>query len=99
MSTVPRPQTSAAAPSPTTRVGEGAAAEVWGRGTVDMKAGVAVQLALAAEPAAPSRDVTWVFYDHEEVEAALSGLGRVARNHPDWLVGDFAVLCLSLIHI
>jgi len=58
-----------------------------------MKAGVAVQLALAAALDAPSRDVTWVFYDHEEVEAAASGLGRVARNHPDWLVGDFAVLC------
>jgi succinyl-diaminopimelate desuccinylase len=78
---------------PTRVVGEGAAAEIWGRGTVDMKAGVAVQLALAAALDAPSRDVTWVFYDHEEVEAAASGLGRVARNHPDWLVGDFAVLC------
>src|SRR5674476_747883 len=78
---------------PTRVVGEGAAAEIWGRGAVDMKAGVAVQLALAAALDAPSRDVTWVFYDHEEVEAALSGLGRVARNHPDWLVGDFAVLC------
>jgi len=78
---------------PTRVVGEGAAAEIWGRGTVDMKAGVAVQLALAAALDAPSRDVTWVFYDHEEVEAAASGLGRVARNHADWLVGDFAVLC------
>lgn len=78
---------------PTRLVGEGQHAELWGRGTVDMKAGVAVQLALAAELAAPSRDVTWVFYDHEEVAAALNGLGRVARNHPDWLAGDFAVLC------
>ena len=34
---------------PTRLVGEGAQAELWGRGTVDMKAGVAVQLALAAE--------------------------------------------------
>ncbi|WP_136518816.1 MULTISPECIES: succinyl-diaminopimelate desuccinylase [Cellulomonas] len=64
-----------------------------GRGTVDMKAGVAVQLSLAAALAAPVHDVTWVFYDHEEVDAALNGLGRVARNHPDWLAGDFAVLC------
>ena len=73
--------------------GSGQDAQVWGRGTVDMKSGVAVQLALAAVVTEPTRDVTWVFYDHEEVEAALSGLGRVARNHPDWLVGDFAVLC------
>jgi len=66
---------------------------LWGRGTVDMKGGVAVQLALAAELAAPSRDLTWVFYDHEEVDASLNGLGRIARNHPEWLAADFAVLC------
>jgi len=66
---------------------------VWGRGTVDMKAGVAVMLALAAELRAPAHDVTWVWYDHEEVAADLNGLGRVAAHHPDWLHGDFAVLC------
>ena len=65
---------------------------VWGRGTVDMKAGVAVMLSLAGELDAPTTDVTWVFYDHEEVEAELNGLGRVAREHPDWLAADFAVL-------
>lgn len=78
---------------PTRLVGEGDEAVLWGRGTVDMKGGVAVQLALAAALAAPTRDVTWVFYDHEEVDAALNGLGRIARNHPDWLAADFAVLC------
>ncbi|HEY0120010.1 MAG TPA: succinyl-diaminopimelate desuccinylase [Cellulomonas sp.] len=66
---------------------------VWGRGTVDMKAGVAVMLSLAAELAAPALDVTWVFYDHEEVAAELNGLGRVATAHPEWLAADFAVLC------
>ncbi len=66
---------------------------LWGRGTVDMKAGVAVQLSLAAALAEPNREVTWVFYDHEEVEATKSGLGRLARNHPHLLAGDFAVLC------
>lgn len=65
---------------------------VYGRGTCDMKGGVAVALAVAAQLTAPRHDVTWVFYDHEEVEAARNGLGRVARNHPDWLAGDFAVL-------
>ena len=66
---------------------------LWGRGTVDMKAGVAVQLHLAAKLTSPNVDVTWIFYDHEEVEASLSGLGRVARNHPELLEGDFAILC------
>ena len=66
---------------------------VWGRGTVDMKAGVAVMLSLAAELTAPTSDVTWVFYDHEEVAAELNGLGRVAAAHPQWLAADFAVLC------
>jgi len=66
---------------------------LWGRGTVDMKAGVAVQLKLAAELTAPNVDVTWVFYDHEEVDSALNGLGRISRNRPELLDGSFAVLC------
>jgi succinyl-diaminopimelate desuccinylase len=63
-----------------------------GCGTSDMKAGVAVQLRLAASLPEPNRDVTYVFYDCEEIEAARNGLGRVAREHPDWLAGDLAVL-------
>ena len=66
---------------------------LWGRGTVDMKAGVAVQLKLAATLDKTNTDVTWVFYDHEEVEASLNGLGRIARNRPDLLAASFAVLC------
>ena len=66
---------------------------LWGRGTVDMKAGVAVQLKLAAELTNPNADITWIFYDHEEVAADLNGLGRISRNRPDLLQGDFAVLC------
>jgi succinyl-diaminopimelate desuccinylase len=66
---------------------------LWGRGTVDMKAGVAVQLKLAATLDKTNTDVTWVFYDHEEVEASLNGLGRIARNRPDLLHASFAVLC------
>ncbi|HAG59043.1 MAG TPA: succinyl-diaminopimelate desuccinylase [Arthrobacter bacterium] len=69
---------------------------LYGRGATDMKGGVAVQLALAATMfdggAAPERDVTFVFYDHEEVEAVKSGLGRLVRNHGDLLDGDFAIL-------
>jgi len=72
--------------------GPDGAEELWGRGTVDMKGGVAVALHLAARLRAPSKDVTWVFYDQEEVEGDRNGLGRVARHHPDWLAADFAVL-------
>jgi succinyl-diaminopimelate desuccinylase len=57
-----------------------------------MKSGVAVQLRIAATVPAPNRDLTFVFYDHEEVAAELNGLKRLAENHPGWLAGDFAVL-------
>ncbi|UED84344.1 succinyl-diaminopimelate desuccinylase [Streptomyces profundus] len=65
---------------------------LWGLGTCDMKSGVAVQLRLAATLPRPNRDLTFVFYDNEEVEAERNGLGRLAAAHPDWLEGDFAVL-------
>ncbi|PZU49642.1 MAG: succinyl-diaminopimelate desuccinylase [Microbacterium sp.] len=65
---------------------------LWGRGTVDMKAGTAVQLKLAAELTEPSVDLTWMWYDHEEVDADLNGLTRLARTRPDLFAGDFAIL-------
>jgi succinyl-diaminopimelate desuccinylase len=65
---------------------------VYGRGSADMKGGVAVALACAASLSEPSRDITWIFYDHEEVEAERNSLTRIAREHPEWLSGDFAVL-------
>ena len=64
-----------------------------GRGTVDMKAGVAVMLKLAVELVHPNVDITWVFYDNEEVASDLNGLGRLVRNRPELIQGDFAVLC------
>ncbi|MGZ4600763.1 MAG: succinyl-diaminopimelate desuccinylase [Oryzihumus sp.] len=73
---------------PTRREGD----ELVGRGTVDMKGGVAVQLRIAAAVAEPSRDVTFVFYDCEEVESERNGLARVGRNRPELLEADFAVL-------
>jgi succinyl-diaminopimelate desuccinylase len=66
--------------------------ELWGRGTVDMKGGVAVQLKLAAELTNPRVDLTWIWYDHEEVSESLNGLGRLSRVRPDLLEGDFAIL-------
>lgn len=65
---------------------------LWGRGTVDMKAGVAVQLKLAAELTEPVVDITWMWYDHEEVSNELNGLTRLAANRPDLFAGDFAIL-------
>ena len=40
----------------------------------------------------PRVDLTWVCYDCEEVEAARNGLGRLARERPDALAGDLAIL-------
>jgi succinyl-diaminopimelate desuccinylase len=65
---------------------------LYGCGSCDMKAGVAIALRLAARLAQPSQDVTWVFYDCEEVEADRNGLLRVSRNRPGLLAGDMAVL-------
>ncbi|MEJ8637222.1 succinyl-diaminopimelate desuccinylase [Streptomyces sp. NPDC006475] len=65
---------------------------LWGCGTSDMKSGVALQLRMAATVPEPNRDLTFVFYDNEEVAAHLNGLGHVAEAHPEWLRGDFAIL-------
>jgi succinyl-diaminopimelate desuccinylase len=69
---------------------------LYGCGTSDMKAGDAVMLRLAGRfgvpGATPAHDLTFVFYDNEEVEHATNGLGRVARERRSWLYGDLAVL-------
>ncbi|MFZ2625761.1 MAG: succinyl-diaminopimelate desuccinylase [Propionibacterium sp.] len=63
-----------------------------GRGAADMKGGVAVMLHLAGQLDRPRHDITWVFYECEEIEAEANGITRIAAEHPDWLTGDFAVL-------
>lgn len=63
-----------------------------GLGSCDMKGGVAVGLRLAAHLTDATRDVTYVFYDGEEVEETRNGLKRISLAHPQWLAGDFAVL-------
>ncbi len=65
---------------------------VHGLGSCDMKGGVAVALHLARAVPDGVRDVTYVFYDCEEVEAERNGLGRLAAQRPDLLVADFAIL-------
>ena len=73
-----------------------AAGLLYGCGTSDMKAGDAVMLRLAGRfgvpGARPAYDLTFVFYDNEEVEASRNGLGRVARELRGWLYGDLAIL-------
>ncbi|MFC5055050.1 succinyl-diaminopimelate desuccinylase [Saccharothrix xinjiangensis] len=64
-----------------------------GCGTVDMKGGDAVMLHLAATTPDPRHDLTFVFYDCEEIEAVHNGLGRVERELPEWLRGDLAIVC------
>jgi succinyl-diaminopimelate desuccinylase len=63
-----------------------------GLGACDMKGGVAVGLTLASQVARPNRDVTYVFYEAEEVEAELNGLTLISAVRPDILDADFAVL-------
>jgi succinyl-diaminopimelate desuccinylase len=63
-----------------------------GLGSCDMKGGCAVALRLAATVPEPTRDITYVFYECEEVEAARNGLGRIAARSPEWLAADLAVL-------
>jgi len=77
---------------PTRTVQIDGAWHLWGRGTVDMKAGVAVQLKLAAELTAPEADITWMWYDNEEVDEARNGLFLLAKDRPDLFAADFAIL-------
>lgn len=99
LDTVPLAAGSLPARIETTPDGVGDRRRIHGRGACDMKAGDAVFLSVAAELTAqieagtpPPVDVTWVFYDNEEVEDAKNGLGRVVRENPELLTGDFAIL-------
>ena len=65
---------------------------LWGVGSADMKGGLAVMLALAETVPDPAVDVTWVLYAGEEVAAEHNGLAHLARDRPDLLAGDVAIL-------
>lgn len=65
---------------------------LYGLGTCDMKGGVAVALRLANTLPAPNRDVTFVFYEAEEIDDIYNGLGLVAKERPDLVEADFAIL-------
>lgn len=77
---------------PVRDIEEGGEPMLWGRGTVDMKGGTAVQLKLAAELTDPRVDITWMWYDNEEVDSERNGLTRLSRSRPDLFAGDFAIL-------
>lgn len=66
--------------------------DIYGCGATDMKSGDAMLLHVAAAVADPSRDITFVFYECEEVEHERNGLTHVQAELPDWLVGDLAIL-------
>lgn len=69
---------------------------LYGCGTTDMKSGDAVALKVAERVGTyalePAVDLTWVFYDCEEVEAARNGLRALVADDPARLAGDLAIL-------
>lgn len=65
---------------------------LWGLGSTDMKAGLAVMLELARTVSQPAVDVSYVFYAGEEVAAVHNGLGHLFRDRPDLLESDVALL-------
>lgn len=65
---------------------------IYGCGTADMKSGVALALHLVATLNEPAYDITFLFYEAEEIDSKYNGLHLVAEAHPEWLQADFAVL-------
>ena len=65
---------------------------LFGLGACDMKGGVAVGLHCAAHCTEPTRDVTYLFYECEEIDAASNGLTMLAAEHPQVLAADMAIL-------
>ncbi len=63
-----------------------------GLGTCDMKGGDAVILRLAATLPEPTRDLTLVLYEGEEIESEFNGLNHLAQSDPHLLEADFAIL-------
>jgi succinyl-diaminopimelate desuccinylase len=63
-----------------------------GLGSCDMKGGVAVALRIAATMPRTNRDLTFIFYDCEEVEEERNGLKILGDRHPELLEADFAIL-------
>ncbi|GGL08394.1 succinyl-diaminopimelate desuccinylase [Mangrovihabitans endophyticus] len=65
---------------------------IFGCGTSDMKSGIALALHLATTLPDPRHDVTFLFYEAEEIESQYNGLHLVSQSRPEWLRADFALL-------
>ncbi|MFA7267351.1 MAG: succinyl-diaminopimelate desuccinylase, partial [Candidatus Nanopelagicales bacterium] len=65
---------------------------LYGLGACDMLGGVAVSLRLAAALRESVYDVTYLFYECEEVSSEHNGLAKLANSRPELLEGDFAIL-------
>lgn len=65
---------------------------LYGLGACDMKGGLAIALALAANVREPVRDVTYVFYECEEVASKFNGLQKVVNARPELLDASLAIL-------
>ena len=63
-----------------------------GLGSCDMKGGDAVMLKLAADLSEPNRDLTFIFYEAEEIEAEHNGLFKLSQSDPELMTADFAIL-------
>ena len=66
--------------------------EVVGLGSVDMKSGIAVALKLASEITSSNFDITYFFYESEEIETKFNGLELITKQQKDLLNCDFAIL-------
>jgi len=65
---------------------------LYGLGACDMKGGLAVALSLAASVTRPVRDVTYVFYECEEVASQFNGLQHIVTKEPELLEASLAIL-------
>ncbi len=65
---------------------------LYGLGACDMKGSLAAQLAVAAQLNDPKLDVTFVFYECEEVAAPHNGLRLLFEQAPELLACDAALL-------
>ena len=72
--------------------GKKTSTEVIGLGSVDMKSGIAAALKLAVAVTNAKYDVTYLFYESEEIETKYNGLEIITKQDKDLLNCDFAIL-------
>jgi succinyl-diaminopimelate desuccinylase len=65
---------------------------IYGCGASDMKSGVARAQHRVATLPDRGYDITFLFYEAEEIDSQYNGLNLVSQAHPEWLLADFAVL-------